>query len=47
MAIAPTQTLDNAGPVDILFVPGGPGQVAMMNDRTVLDFIADRGAAAR
>lgn len=34
--------------VDVLFVPGGvPGTFAMMQDREVLDFLADRGSRAR
>jgi cyclohexyl-isocyanide hydratase len=33
--------------LDVLFVPGGvPGTLTMMEDREVLDFLADRGAKA-
>jgi len=33
--------------LDVLFVPGGvPGTLTMMEDRTVLGFLADRGARA-
>lgn len=34
--------------LDVLFVPGGvPGTLTMMEDKDVLDFLADRGAKAR
>lgn len=34
--------------LDVLFVPGGvPGTLTMMEDKEVLDFLADRGSKAR
>ena len=33
--------------LDVLFVGGGPGQAAVMEDPEVLHFLADRGARAR
>lgn len=33
--------------LDVLFVPGGPGQMEAMQDPDVLRFVADRGARAR
>jgi cyclohexyl-isocyanide hydratase len=33
--------------LDILFVPGGFGQQAIMNDREVLEFLADRASRAK
>lgn len=33
--------------LDLLFVPGGFGQPNLMNDREVLDFLADRGSRAK
>lgn len=33
--------------LDLLFVPGGGGQIALMEDAQVLDFVAARGAEAR
>ena len=34
--------------LDVLFVPGGvPGTLTMMEDREVLDFLADRGSKAK
>ena len=32
--------------LDVLFVPGGPGMNGVMRDHDVLQFLADRGAAA-
>lgn len=32
--------------LDVLFVPGGPGQVEVMDDPEYLDFLADRGSRA-
>ncbi|KQN07158.1 glutamine amidotransferase [Sphingobium sp. Leaf26] len=33
--------------LDVLFIPGGPGQVAVMRDDAMLRFIADRGERAK
>ncbi|WP_428156321.1 DJ-1/PfpI family protein [Brevundimonas sp.] len=33
--------------LDVLFIPGGPGQVAVMRDDAMLRFLADRGERAR
>jgi cyclohexyl-isocyanide hydratase len=43
MELIPTSTLDDDAPIDLLFVPGGPGQVDLMADEEVLDFLR-RGA---
>ena len=32
---------------DVLFVPGGPGQVQVIDDPEYLDFLADRGSRAK
>jgi cyclohexyl-isocyanide hydratase len=47
--MAATHTLDEcARDLDILFVPGGMrGVIAVMRDRDVLDFLADRGSRAK
>src|SRR5689334_23152879 len=37
LAILPTATLDDCPPLDVVFVPGGWGQVALMNDAPVLE----------
>ena len=48
VAIQPTTTLaDCPKNLDILFVPGGMGAAAMMEDSEVIEFLADRGARAR
>jgi len=47
VGVMPTSTFaDCPDQVDVLLVPGGPGQVAVMQDRSVLEFLAQRGAAA-
>ncbi len=43
----PTIAMRDAPELDLLFVPGGPGQTALMDDREVLSFLAERGARAR
>lgn len=35
----PDATIDDARPVDLIFVPGGPGVGALMEDRKVLEFL--------
>ncbi len=39
MAILPTTTLDTCPPLDIICIPGGPGQVGLMDDEDILSFI--------
>ena len=47
LILTPEQTLAEAPPLDVLVVPGGPGQEALMEDEAVLSFIRDRAAKAR
>ena len=48
VALKPTMTFaDTPLDLDVLFVPGGPGQVEVMRDPEVLAFLADRGSRAR
>ena len=48
VTITPDLGLDEApADLDVLFVPGGPGQVAVMDDDATLAFLADRGTRAR
>jgi transcriptional regulator GlxA family with amidase domain len=48
VVLKPTQTLaDCPRDLDVLFVGGGPGQIAVMRDAEVLHFLADRGRRAR
>ena len=47
LGLLPTTTLSDCPPLDVLFVPGGRGQVALMGDPAVLGFLRQQGAAAR
>ena len=45
--ILPDTTFDNAPPLNMLFVPGGPGVTMLMQDKVVLAFLRERGTTAR
>lgn len=48
LGLLPTTTLAQAGPMDLLFVPGGgSGQIDLTGDDDVLDFLRVQGAHAR
>jgi len=48
MGMKPDTTLEECPrDLDVLFVPGGRGMLAVMRDRELLDFLADRGGRAR
>ncbi|MGQ3047475.1 MAG: DJ-1/PfpI family protein [Niveispirillum sp.] len=47
LRLLPTHTLTEAPQADILFVPGGPGQLDLMDDEEVLDFLRAQAAGAR
>jgi cyclohexyl-isocyanide hydratase len=47
LAILPTTTLAEAPQADLLFVPGGGGQIPLMHDPEVLDFLRRQAAGAR
>lgn len=47
LILTPEQTLAEAPPLDVLVVPGGPGQEALMEDEAVLSFVRDQAARAR
>jgi cyclohexyl-isocyanide hydratase len=47
MTILPTTTFDECPPLDVLCVPGGPGQVEMMRDAEVLEFLRKQGETAK
>jgi cyclohexyl-isocyanide hydratase len=47
LAFRPTAAFDSAPQLDVLFVPGGPGQVHLMDDDPLLTFLARAGGAAR
>lgn len=46
LGVLPTGTLSDCPQSDILFVPGGPGQIDLMADREVLDFLRRQAANA-
>lgn len=43
----PDATLADAPPLDLVFVPGGPGVGPLMEDRAVLDFLRKHAAGAK
>jgi len=47
LRLLPTHTLADAPQADILFVPGGPGQLDLMDDVETLDFLRAQAAGAR
>jgi cyclohexyl-isocyanide hydratase len=47
MQLLADTTFDEAPQLDVLLVPGGHGQEALMNDETVLSFIRRQAAGAR
>ena len=47
LRIVPTTRIDDCPPLDIVFVPGGIGQVELMADTQVLDFLETQAKSAR
>ncbi|MGE9553545.1 DJ-1/PfpI family protein [Erwinia amylovora] len=47
MAILPTSTFDTCSKLDVICVPGGPGQINLMEDEEVLSFIRTQSMHAR
>ena len=48
IGVRPSATFESCPrDLDVLFVPGGLGQQAIMNDREVLEFLADRASRAK
>ncbi len=48
VVLKPDTTLDECPKdLDVLFVGGGPGQIAIMNDPEIIGFVADRGSRAK
>lgn len=47
LVVMPDTRFEDAPGLDILFVPGGPGQVGVMEDATYLDFLRQKGEAAQ
>ena len=42
-----THTFNDCPDLDVLCIPGGPGQAATMRDQQVLDFVKDKGNSAK
>lgn len=47
LRLVPDATFDDAPPLDVLFVPGGPGVGAAMEDERLLAYVAREGARAQ
>jgi cyclohexyl-isocyanide hydratase len=47
MQIVPTATIESCPPLDVVMVPGGPGQQDLMEDETVLEFLRKQAAGAK
>jgi cyclohexyl-isocyanide hydratase len=47
MMIVPTVTFADCPPLDVVMVPGGPGQQDLMEDEVVLDFLQRQAAQAK
>ncbi|HTA40591.1 MAG TPA: DJ-1/PfpI family protein [Candidatus Acidoferrales bacterium] len=47
LAFLPDTRLEDAPALDVLVVPGGPGQEALMHDESVLAFVRSAGTSAR
>lgn len=47
LGLVPTTSFADCPPLDIVFVPGGIGQVALMTDPVVLDFLRHHGKTAK
>jgi len=47
MQIVPTVTYADCPPLDVVMVPGGPGQQDLMEDETALDFLRKQAASAQ
>src|SRR5262245_8520504 len=47
LGLLPTTSFADCPPLDIVFVPGGNGQLAVMADPVVLDFLRRHGRTAK
>jgi cyclohexyl-isocyanide hydratase len=47
LRVTPTTRLSDCPPLDVVFAPGGGGQMDLMTDDLVLDFLARNGASAK
>lgn len=47
LQIIPTTRLDECPDLDVLCIPGGPGQLDIMDDNSIVDFVAKQGEQAK
>ncbi len=47
LALLPTTTLETCPALDVILVPGGAGQIELMDDLPVLEFLARQAAGAK
>jgi len=47
LSILPTTTFDACPPLDVICVPGGPGQIALMSDDITLNFLRQQADQAQ
>ena len=47
LCILPTTTFEECPNLEVICIPGGPGMNALLNDESVLDFVAVQGHRAR
>lgn len=47
MALLPTVTFMDCPPLDVICIPGGPGQIALMSDDETLNFVRQMAAGAQ
>lgn len=47
LMILPSTTLDDCPKLDVICVPGGPGQIDLMEDAEVIEFVRRQGEQAR
>lgn len=47
MQILPTMTMNDCPDLDVICVPGGPGQIDIMDDQGVLEFVRRQGERAK
>jgi cyclohexyl-isocyanide hydratase len=47
MPLLPTVTIDDCPPLDVICIPGGPGQVDLMDDEDIISFVRRQGLQAR
>ncbi len=47
LSLLPTMTLAECPPLDVLCIPGGPGQIDLMDDEEVIAFVRQQGLQAQ